>query len=524
MRNYSRSSLKGMTREQLIPIAHSVARRRLETLETADDNIGDWRWRLNNLYWIVNKQGKRIQFKTNTAQERLLNDLHYSNAILKARQLGMSTLVQLVMLDACVFNPDIRCGTIAHTREDAEAIFRDKAKYPYDNLPERIRSQNPATMDAARHLSFENNSSIRVGTSLRSGTFQYLHISEYGKICAKYPEKAKEVRTGALNTVQAGQMIFIESTAEGQEGHFYEICEQAKSHTARGVALNPLDFRLHFFPWYLDPAYTLMPGSVLITQEMEEYFDGLQAEGIALDDGQKAWYAAKFVQQDEDMYAEYPSTPEEAFRATVEGSYYGKLIRKLEEKGQVGNVPHDASLGVETWWDLGINDLMSIWFMQRKGLEYRAIDFYQNSGEGLGHYAHMLQEKQQEREFTYSRHVWPHDGNARILDEKGRTRTQVFRDLGYEVEIAERGLIQTGIQAVRDVLPFCWFDAKHCEHGIGNLRMYRKAWDENLGTWAKHPLHDSNSHAADAFRTGASYTPPRARRKGQSLAPKVAIA
>ncbi len=495
----------------------------MTALQAAIDQFSDYRWRLNNLYWITDKAGQRVLFKTNTAQEQLLDNLHYCNVILKARQLGFSTLIQLIMLDACVFNSNVRAGTIAHTREDAEAIFRDKAKYPYDNLPEQIRSSNPATMDAARHLSFANNSSIRVGTSLRSGTFQYLHISEYGKICAKYPEKAREVRTGALNTVQAGQMIFVESTAEGQEGDFYRMCQDAESHAARGDRLTPLDFKLHFFPWWLEPGYTL-DQNVVITQELDDYIADLASKGIALTDGQKAWYAAKFARQDEDMFAEFPSEPDEAFRATVEGSYYGKQIRKLEEEGRIGNVPHDESLGVETWWDLGINDLMSIWFVQRKGVEYHVIDFYQNSGEGLGHYAHMLQEKQQERDFTYTRHVWPHDGNARILDETGRSRTQVMRDLGNEVDVAERGLIQTGIQAVRVLLPFCHFDAKHCEHGIKNLRMYRKEWDENLGTWKKTPLHDEHSHAADAFRTGASYSPPKKRRKGQRMAPELALA
>ena len=111
----------------------------MTALQAAIDQFSDYRWRLNNLYWITSKDGQRIQFRTNTAQEQLLDNLHYCNVILKARQLGFSTLIQLIMLDACVFNSNVRAGTIAHTREDAEAIFRDKAKYPYDNLPEQIR-------------------------------------------------------------------------------------------------------------------------------------------------------------------------------------------------------------------------------------------------------------------------------------------------------------------------------------------------------------------------------------------------
>ena len=65
--------------------------------------------------------------------------------------------------------------------------------------------------------------------SLRSGTLQYLHVSEYGKICAKFPDKAREVRTGALNTVDKNGIVFIESTAEGQDGHFFELCQAART-------------------------------------------------------------------------------------------------------------------------------------------------------------------------------------------------------------------------------------------------------------------------------------------------------
>jgi hypothetical protein len=50
---------------------------------------------------------------------------------------------------------------------------------------------------------FSNNSSIKEGALMRSGSPNILHVSGHGKICAKYPEKTKEVRTGSLNTLQA---------------------------------------------------------------------------------------------------------------------------------------------------------------------------------------------------------------------------------------------------------------------------------------------------------------------------------
>jgi len=105
------------------------------------------------------------------------------------------------MLDACLFNSDFRAGTIAHTLPMPSVIFRDKIRFPYDHLPEMIKAMVPARNDNSCELLLANNSSIRVGVSLRSGTLQYLHVSEYGKICAQFPEKAREVRSGALNTV-----------------------------------------------------------------------------------------------------------------------------------------------------------------------------------------------------------------------------------------------------------------------------------------------------------------------------------
>lgn len=291
-------------------------------LEVMHDQFSDWRWRLNNLYWIIDKEGKRVQFRTNTAQEQFLNDLWYCNIILKARQLGFSTLIQLLMLDACIWFRNISCGTVAHTREDAEALFNDKAKYPYDQLPDQIRTMNPATNDSARHLSFQNNSSLSVGTSMRSKTLQYLHISEFGKLCARYPDKAQEVKTGALNTVQAGQMIFVESTAEGEEGDFANMCAKAMKSAAQRRPLNKMEFRFHFFPWFIDPSYRLPADSVPVSQAVQERIDRLVKRGIILDPEQIAWYAAKHDLLLSDTFSEFPSTPEEAFEAKNKGDFF----------------------------------------------------------------------------------------------------------------------------------------------------------------------------------------------------------
>ncbi len=198
------------------------------------------------------------------------------------------------MLDACLFNSNIRAGTIAHRLDDAKVIFRDKIRFPYDNLPDAIKALRPIKKDAADELLFSNNSSIRVGVSMRSGTLQYLHIAEYGQVCARFPEKAREIRTGALNTVQAGQVVFIESTAEGKEGHFFDLCEAAQAKQRMGTPLTPLDFKFAFFPWWKAPEYVLDPSGVVIGEDHRKYFDTLEATaGIVLTDG-----AARLVRQE----------------------------------------------------------------------------------------------------------------------------------------------------------------------------------------------------------------------------------
>jgi hypothetical protein len=465
----------------------------------AIDQFSDWRWRLNNLYFITDKRGHRVRFEMNWAQDRLFTEMHYQNVILKARQLGFTTFIQIFMLDAAVFNSNIRAGTIAHTLLDAQTIFRDKVKYPYDQLPDQIRGSVPVIKDSATELMLGNNSSIRVGTSLRSGTLQYLHVSEYGKLCAKYPEKAREVRTGALNTIQAGQIVFIESTAEGQEGDFYRVCQEAQTKARTGARLTPLDFKFHFVPWWENPEYELDPADVVIPEPYAVYFRKLAEGGIVLSPAKQAWYVKKAESQLGDMKREYPSTAEEAFEASIEGAYYADQLATAELQGRIGIFPAVDGVPVETAWDIGIGDYTSIWLFQRIGARFRFIGYIQNSGEGLPYYVTHLKG----RKHAYSGHYWPHDG---VVDEwgSGKSRIEQATELKMKVEIVPRMGVDDGINAARAVFAHCEFDEAGCSEGLKALRSYRKDWDEERATWKDKPRHDWASHGADAFRTFAT--------------------
>lgn len=481
---------------------------------TIVDHFSDQRWRLNNLYWITDKSGTRIPFRLNWAQEELFEQLHFLNLILKARQLGFTTFIQIYILDACVFYRDTRAGVIAQSRDDAEAIFRDKVKFPYDNLPDGIKAQTSIVRDNATTLELANNSIIRVGTSLRGGTNQYLHVSEFGKICAKFPEKAREIVTGALNTIEAGQVAIIESTAEGQEGRFYEMCQEAESKNRMGIALTPMDWKFHFYPWWRESAYQIDPVGVIIPPSMQKYFELLHGMDIELTPAQKAWYVKKAETQKGDMKREYPSTPKEAFEASVEGAYYSEQMAKAEAEGRICKVPYDPSLPVETWWDLGMDDQMAVWFIQRFRKEKRAIDYLEKSGEGLAYYARQLNE----RGYTYSRHCMPHDIAVRELGT-GKARKEVAENLGIRpIVIAPKLEVADGIEAVRNELNSFWFDETKCADGIKALKNYHKEWDDDKGVWLARPRHDWSSHGADGFRTGATIKEPMIK-QGPALKP-----
>lgn len=464
------------------------------------------RWRLDNLYTIRDARGRIVPFRMNWAQARLFEEMHSLNIILKARQLGMTTFIQLLMLDTCLFNSNLAAATVAHTLHDAEAIFREKIRLPYERLPEGLRTAVAPLSDSARVLTLANGSSLRVGTGLRSGTYQFLHISEHGKICAKYPDKALEIRTGALNTVLPGQSVFIESTAEGREGDFHDFCETARRRAAEGRAPGALDFRFHFFPWWGHPDYALDGEAVRLGERETAYFAKLAGEGIALSAGQKAWYARKAAQQGEQMGREFPSTPDEAFAAAIEGAYFAREMARARTEGRLTAVPHAPGLPVNTFWDLGFNDTTAIWFHQRVGREDRFIDYLEGAGEGLAFYARALAE----RPYVYGAHYLPHDVEAGELGT-GTSRRRMLEDLGVRpvVTVARTRDLAGDIQAARNALAACWFDAGRCATGIARLDAYRREWDDRLGVWRDRPRHDQASHGADAFRAfAAGYRPP----------------
>lgn len=465
--------------------------------------FSDWMWRICNLYWILDKDGKEVKFYPNQAQTEFLHNMHTQNVILKARQRGYSTVIQILMLDAAVFTPNTKCGVIAHTLEDVEIIFRDKIKFAYDRLPEAIKSKVSISGDSKRELMLSNGSSVRVGMSMRSGTLQYLHVSEFGKICARFPDKAREVMTGSLPTVQAGNYWFVESTAEGREGAFYNMCQKSQARAQMNRPLSEMEPKFHFASWWDAEEYQTDPDGVVIGQKDRDYFESIEQKiGRNIDHPRRAWYVLKRdeIGGQENMYQEYPSTPEESFMQSTEGAYYTNQLTAARKQGRIVRIPV-VSNPVNTFWDIGNSDGTAIWFHQTVGLEDRFIRYYEAHGEDLKHYIKYLQDTG----YIWNKHFLPHDADHARLGMSNKSIREMLEELGLRnVEIVERiDSIQAGIQLVRDNFSTAFIDEQECSLGIQRLENYKKKWNVKQGRWSDEPLHDANSEGADAFRQWA---------------------
>lgn len=186
----------------------------------------------------------------------------------------------------------------------------------------------------------------------------------------------------------------------------------------------------------------------------------------------------------------------------ADGAIYKAEFEQIKRENRICKVPHDPNLPVYTSWDLGILDPTSIWFFQIYGKEVRAIDHYEANNEPLAHYARILDEKKQQYGYQYEKHFAPHDIAARDLSS-GVSREQTMANLGYRMNKGARLGVEDRIEATRQFLKNCWFDAENCKHGIRALQNYRREFNDKLDQFKATPVHDWASHSSDAFSEGA---------------------
>jgi hypothetical protein len=253
--------------------------------------------------------------------------------------------------------------------------------------------------------------------------------------------------------VNKGYAIFI-STPRGKN-HFYDLKNMAQSSPS----------------WFCE-VLPINETGVLSEEEIQT----MRNEGVSEEHIQQEFYCS--------------------FNRGVEGSYYGRLIEKARDEGRICNVPYDTRSPVHTAFDIGYGDSTSITFWQEVGGELRIIDFYENQGEGIAHYAKILQNKP----YVYGTHYMPHDAGSGSI-QTGRTLQDVAYDVGLKTTVLEREIdISIGIDAVRSMLSIAYIDQTKCLHLIKCLENYHKKFNEKTQSYSETPLHDWTSHCADSCR------------------------
>ena len=345
---------------------------RLVELLTENPNlIKDQNWRLHNLYFIVTKDGDKQVFTMNRAQKHFYDNYiniphpYHRHVILKSRQLGFTTFIDLFILDSILFNPNREGIVIAHKVQDATEIFDKKIEFAIRNMAEDIkgaffkinhRSARKVQVVIDYGPEQGSTSSIAVAVSGRSGTYHLVHISEFAKMCAQFPKRAEEVERGTFPTVPFDGFIFIESTAEGMAGRFYEIFQQnwliRETITPQ---LSQVQFLPHFYNWqYDDMEMKKIYENIPVTKMAECEIDwaSYQIEHN-LNDKEITYYYMKWLQFGgkespsaiKSLMQEYPTTEQEAFLSTGQTYFSTAKVASLlltAEPGKKGELGYDT--------------------------------------------------------------------------------------------------------------------------------------------------------------------------------------
>lgn len=214
--------------------------------------------------------------------------------------------------------------------------------------------------------------------------------------------------------------------------------------------------------------------------------------------------AVRAETEEEEWQQEYECNPD----AAVKGTYFAKTISQMQASGQIysASAAWNPDLPVGIFTDIGRTDSTALWFYQRRPGGYALIDYEESHSKGVEHYADLVASK----DYKYENWYVPHDAKAKTFASERSTIEQLleFDEQGKFqrwdpsvpiMRLSPRLAVQHGIDAVRKILPKCWFDPK-TEAGVEALRAYRRRWDDITKSYANDPAHDWSSHGSDAFR------------------------
>ncbi len=301
--------------------------------------------------------------------------------------------------------------------------------------------------------------------------------------------------------------IDIECTSQGASGDFHEMYMDALDFVRSNpdAVLSPYQWKPHFYNWTWDDEELSKTTAITSFSQMEQA-DKFEeyARKHSLSPVQITYYYNKWLSLNKKWNAlkrEYPTTPEEAFEAVSEGTFFGENIGIMEQNGQIGVYPYDKGLKVHTVWDLGVGKNMKVGFFQRDITTnlVRMIDHLEGEGsEGLPEVIAKVKKKA----YVFGRHFGPHDLEATDIGT-GKTRIESARKLDFTFTLVPDQSVEDGINAVSVWLDRLYVDKNTCKKWIKSMKGYSREWDEKRGMYKDEPLHDWASHDADMSRYAA---------------------
>lgn len=290
--------------------------------------LKDKNWRMSHLYKIIDEKGELVTFNPNPVQQDFIKNRHTRNIILKSRRLGFTTYSAIDMMDNTLFNKNWNSLFLSYDDASSKKVFDEIIKLAWEHFP--LKDSWKVDESNANTLKWDfgdkTYSSIEVKSSGRGGRYNHIHISEFGKICAKYPLKADEIIKGAIPALTPFSFLTIESTAEGETSYFHDMFWDAWDNQSKNFnELKPHEYKAHFYNWQWDTykiSLVTQPDAQ-IPKEFKDYQLKHNEKALRypnlyqpITDIQLTYWFYKWIalgKKWNNLFQEFPTTPEEAF-------------------------------------------------------------------------------------------------------------------------------------------------------------------------------------------------------------------
>lgn len=481
-----------------------------QNVEHFKDLLKDPLWRIYNLYTILTKPDEnfkrhRIRFLPNEAQCEVLYWIFVLGRtwlnILKARQLGFTTLFQIIGLDKALNEKNSIINFLSETEPVSTRTFKEKAILAYNCLSpdylEYLKQEigtSPANINESK-IEFEEGWGIYTQVKMRGGTSSMVHISELGPISENDKKKAEEVFSGAIETANPNTITVIESTFKGgQQGIYYKNLKKSLE-TGEGPHARE-EFWFMFFPWYENPEYENDDERVLIKPSTLAYFEGMSMKlGIAFSEDKMRWWQVKADRLGALMRQEHPTTPEEAMSAPVEGAIYADTLVDLEKDGRRCSLIVDGSRPVYAIWDLGLVHFTAIWLVQFVDGWVHWLRYFQDSGEQPSHYVNLINNCGT----PIFKNILPHDASQQRVGGSWQT---LLRQAGLKnmVRLEKTNNKFVGINYLQSILKRSRFNLNDTDEGWDCLMNYRQKFSPEGDFTIQKTVDDEYTDGADSAR------------------------